>query len=175
MRFDPFSWEELQVSTPYDEKRGRLKLRVSAPSALYVQALGVETLFGYGADFDVTCAHPFSFKVEGPKGARAFAYSPADNHYTSTAEVYTNGDRLPMESGTMAEVRREIRLHRLHQMQERNELRMQLNEVKQLRASLQEAPKSPPEAPTPPPPATPLPETDKATPEPKTAGSDAKA
>lgn len=122
MKFDPFSWDEVKTNVQIETGKGRLQVRVSQPAALYVEAQGVEALFGVGTSHDVEVSETVKIRVEAPKGARAFLFRP---HRTTAVEpvgeVYTNADRMTQESGTMLEItraRREFELERRAMLRE---------------------------------------------------------
>ena len=126
MKFDIFAWSEAK-NGKIEKIRGRLLLQCSAPCALYAQAEGVETLVGYGATFDVETPETVTYRIDGPKTVRAFYRQPERAIYRPEGEVYTNIDRMPDESGSMAEVlraRRQLEIER----------RALLREIRQARA-----------------------------------------
>lgn len=140
MKFDVFSWDEIKTNGQIKVGKGVLRLQVSAPSALFLEAQGVETLAGYGTSFDVEVAEDVKVRVEAPKGARAFLFRPAGSTAVQPiGEVYTNADRMPNESGAYAEVtraRREFELERRSMLRElRSEGEKMRKELKALRGS----------------------------------------
>lgn len=121
MKFDPFSWDEVKTNEETTFGKGTLRLRLSAPAALYVQAQGVEALAGYGAAFDVEVSEDVIFRVEAPKGVRAFREVPQPTSFQPIGEVFTNIDRMVQESGAVAEVtraRRQLEIERREMLRE---------------------------------------------------------
>lgn len=117
MRFDPFQWSECEVGKTYPSPEGNLTIRASGLGALFVICDGVEALVGFGHSFDVDLVEPFEFRFEG-KGLRSFVKSPLRVYHESDDENWANADRLPHESGSMQEVRRALRLHKLEMRDE---------------------------------------------------------
>lgn len=114
MKFDPFAWEEVPLGKDFEGPLGGLKVLASAPVALFISVQGFEALAGYGHSFDLTLAEPFSFRVEGTKGIRAFWEVPGTMDLLPSPDPsLTNAERLPHESGSMNEVRRALRLQKL--------------------------------------------------------------
>ncbi|VDC31836.1 hypothetical protein [Pseudogemmobacter humi] len=109
MKFDPFSWNEVKTNEKISIKKGWLRLRLSAPCPLYVEAEGCEALVGVETSFDVELSEAVSFCVAAPKGVRAFLHVPPGTVFEPQGEVYTNIDRMPDESGNVLEVRRAMR------------------------------------------------------------------
>lgn len=110
MKFDPFAWDEVKPNVQIERPKGKLQLRLSAPGAVYITAEGYEALAGFGASFDLDLAEAFTFRIDAVKGTRAFMYSPAPSSFVAIGEVFTNPDRMPHESGSMAEVLRARRM-----------------------------------------------------------------
>lgn len=136
MKFDVFSWDEVKTNEKVQTGKGVLRLRLSAPAALYFEAEGVEALAGYGADFEVEVSDPVTFRVEGPKTIRAFMFRPLPTAVEAVGEVYTNIDRMPGESGMVAEV---TRARRQLEMERRSMLKEIREEAAKARASLRPA------------------------------------
>lgn len=114
-RFDPFVWTEEKTNVQVESPKGRLWLRLSAPSALYVSAEGYEALAGYASEFDLEISEAVKFRIEAAKGVRAFRFSPVVTSVSADAESFTNIDRMPHESGIIAEVtraRRQLEMER---------------------------------------------------------------
>lgn len=124
MKFDPFSWNEVKPNEKISVKKGWLRLRLSAPCPLYVEAEGFEALVGVETAFDVELSEAVKFRVEAPKGVRVFHHSPPGSIYEPVEdEVYTNIDRMPDESGSVMEVRRALRELELHKRATLREIR----------------------------------------------------
>lgn len=131
MKFDPFSYDEVKTNVEIESRKGKLRLQLSAPSALYVSAQGYEALAGYGASFDLEITEAFSFRIEAAKGVRAFRLNPAPASYVATGEVYTNADRMPHESGSMAEVLRARRMLEIERRSMMAEMRAEFASMRQ--------------------------------------------
>lgn len=132
MKFDVFKWNEVKTNAQIQVGKGVLRLRVSAPCPLYLQAEGVEALVGVGTSFDVEASGAVSFRVEAPEGVRAFREQAESTSCKHTGEVFTNIDRMPDESGSMAEV---LRARRLFEFEQRSLLREMRSEREALLAA----------------------------------------
>ncbi|MBL4917254.1 hypothetical protein [Szabonella alba] len=131
MKFNPLNWSEVKPNEKIETGKGILRLRASQTAALYIEAQGVEALYGLGADFDVEVSEAVAFRVDAPKGTRVFHYRPGNTSFEPTGEVYTNIDRMPDESGTLAEV---LRARRVFELEQRAMLReMRAETAKQLK------------------------------------------
>lgn len=106
MKFDPYSWLEVQSNVEVQASKGRLQLRVSAPCPLYVTAQGVEALVGVSTEFTVEVAEEITFRLDAPEGVRVFVYDPVPTAVVADGEVFTNIDRMVSESGMLQEVTR---------------------------------------------------------------------
>lgn len=129
MKFDPYNWNEASPNEKVQSRKGILRVRTSAPAPLYISAEGVEALAGYGTAFDVETSEAVIWRVDAPKGVRVFYEAPPRTSVAASGEVYTNIDRMPDESGNLAEVLRARRLFEIEQ-------RAMLRDLRQERAAL---------------------------------------
>lgn len=137
MKFTPNDWEELiPPMSWYNALVGPVEVVTNMPCALYVNTPeGQEKLFGYGTNFFVEIAGEFSFRPHSAQtGFRSFRKRPdLSTLYEDPpeeTEVFTNIDRMPDESGTVAEVTRALRMMEI-------ERRAILSEIRSERASLE--------------------------------------
>lgn len=127
-KFDPLQWSEVNPNEEIQAPEGRLRLRLSEAAPVYVTAHGVEVLAGIASEIDAVTSAEMTFRVEGD--VRAFLFSPLRRVFSPGGEAFTNADRMPMESGTVAEVSKALRLFKLEQ-------RALVAEVRSERAALQ--------------------------------------
>lgn len=126
MKFDPFKWHEVKPNGKTSVKKGRVQLRCSASSPLYAEAEGVETLVGVGTDFDFETSVPVTIRVDAGPTVRVFYYAMlSDSHESEGEVIYTNADAMPLESGNLAEVRRELRNFELQKRAAIKEIRQE--------------------------------------------------
>ncbi|WP_296222913.1 hypothetical protein [uncultured Sphingomonas sp.] len=121
MKYDPFSWDEVKPNEEVKFSQGRLRLQLSAPAALFITCQGVEGVASFGAFHDVEVSEEVTFRVEGAKGLRVFMRRSFGTSVEAEGEVYTNADRMPFESGVVAEVtraRRQLELERRAMLKE---------------------------------------------------------
>lgn len=137
MKFDVFQWNEVKPNVQTPKSKGRLRVLCSQPSPLYFSAQGYEVLAGYGTSFDFEVSEEVTWRVDALKGVRVFVHAPAVTTAEPDGEVYTNIDRMPHESGTVAEV---TRASRMLELQRRAMLREMREEAARLRAAMQPDP-----------------------------------
>lgn len=123
MKFDPFSWHEVKANEEIQVRKGWLRLRCSAAAPLYVSAEGHEVCAGVASAFDLDLSEAVSFRLDAPKGVRVFLHRPFDTSVEPEGEVFTNIDRMPSESGSMAEVTRAMRVFELQRRAALREIR----------------------------------------------------
>lgn len=109
MKFDPLTWNEVPTNENFQIGKGVMRLRASAPVPVYVEIHGVEALADYGTNVEIEVSEAARAKVVAPKGVRVFVYTPLPTVVQAEGEVFTNIDRMPSESGPMAEVTRALR------------------------------------------------------------------
>lgn len=109
MRFDPLAWDEV---SPNEENicKGTLRVRSSREGALYVQVEGVEALYGIGTSFEVQTPAEMIWRLDAPADARVFVQRMFGTSFECEGEVFTNIDRMPHESESVAEVTRARRM-----------------------------------------------------------------
>ena len=109
MRFDPLAWDEV---SPNEENlcKGTLRVRASREGALYVQVEGVEALYGIGTSFEVQTPAEMIWRLDAPADARVFVQRMFGTSFECEGETFTNIDRMPNESESMAEVTRARRM-----------------------------------------------------------------
>ncbi|QCS36983.1 hypothetical protein [Tortoise microvirus 38] len=133
MKFDPFSQQEVSTNETVWFGKGRLRLSLSARCPLYIEAQGIEALAGIAETFDLDLSEEVSFRVEAPEGVRAFLRVPEPTSFEPEGEVFTNIDRMPHESGSVAEVTRAMRLFELERRAALREIREEAEELRTLR------------------------------------------
>lgn len=126
MKFDPKSWFEVKPNEPIQVEKGELRLRASAIVPLYAETQGFEALVGVQSAFEVEFSEAVTVRFEASKGVRAFVYRPLQTSLEPVGEVFTNIDRMPDESGALAEVTRARRMFEF-------ERRSMLREIRQER------------------------------------------
>ena len=132
-KFNPLQWKEVKTNETLQAPKGRLLLRLSTPCPVYVSTEGYQVLLGFASEFDATFSEAVEVEIAAPKGARAFAFEPEGCSFTCLSETFTNIDRMPNESGALAEVTRARRQLEIEKRQMLAELRA---ETANMRASL---------------------------------------
>lgn len=135
MKFDPFQWHEVKANEEVQVAKGWLRLRCSAEVAAYLSAEGHEALLGLGASFDAEVSEEMTLRVDAPEGARVFLHRPRGSAFEPDQEVYTNIDRMPSESGNLAEVNRAVRLFEMQRRAALREIRAERDALVAARAA----------------------------------------
>lgn len=134
MKFDVFAWQEVPTNEEVPFGKGRLRLRLSARAPLYVCAQGVEALVGIEETFEVELSEEVTFRIDATVGLRAFMFVPEPTAFEPVGEVFTNADRMPTESGSMAEVTRAMRMFELERRAALKEIRQETAKMKRAQA-----------------------------------------
>lgn len=129
MKFNPFRMQEVAVGR---EMVGHSPLEVvlNQPGSLWVTAEGYEALVGYGTVWDLQIDGEFSFRVDAPKGARAFVNNPPVAAFEPEGVIFTNHERGLDESGMLYEVKRALRAQKLEHAQLMHTIRAETAKVK---------------------------------------------
>lgn len=122
MRFDPLAWDEVSPNEEYICK-GTLRVRSSLQGALFVQVEGVEALYGVGTSFEVEAPSEMIWRLEASAKARVFVQRMFGTSFECEGETFTNIDRMPHESESMAEVTRARRMLELERRSFLSEVR----------------------------------------------------
>lgn len=120
MKINLMNWDEVFAST-FKSQQGRAFAKTSVPCNFYagydtddeivghvLLATGHEIDFEFGANVQITVE-----PVSPHKKTALFVYSPMSHAIPDDGEIYSNADRRPSESGTMAAVTAALRLHKL--------------------------------------------------------------
>lgn len=127
MKFDPFAWKEVPDAQKIQVGKGRVRLHLSEPAALYVHSQGYEALAGYGSSFDLEFAEKVTLSTVA---SRVFVFDPSVRSEKSKGQVFTNIDRMPDESGNVLEVRRAMRELELTRRSILREIRQERHKAK---------------------------------------------
>lgn len=128
MKFNPLEWRP--VHETFEAPSGVVQLRSSAPFGVLVEAEGVEAATGYAAHHRL--ALPGPARVTVTASAPVFRKDQPSRVYRPEGEVFTNIDRMPHESGAVAEVTKAMRLMKLEQ-------RALMRQIREERAALEAA------------------------------------
>lgn len=137
MKFDIFSWQEVKSNEQIQARKGILRVRASAPVALYVEAEGYEVLAGVGLTHEIDLSEAVTWRAEAPEGTRVFWQPPAVTSFVCEGEVFTNIDRMPHESGQVAEVTRALRMFELERRRALQEIRAERDALEAARTARQ--------------------------------------
>lgn len=128
MKFNPLEWS--LVHETFEASSGVVQLRSSAPFGVTIEAEGVEAAAGYAAHHRLALPGPARVTVTAT--APVFRKDQPSRVYRPEGEVFTNIDRMPHESGTVAEVTKAMRLWKLEQ-------RALMRQIREERAALDAA------------------------------------
>lgn len=130
-KMNPFDFTETKTNEEIQFPQGRLWLRLSQAAPIYVTLDGVETLVSQGHDteVDLKLSQDGTFRIDAEGPCRAFIYNPHKVVFEPAGEIFTNTERMPHESGTVAEINGALRRFKLEQ-------RIMLKEIQEQRAQL---------------------------------------
>lgn len=133
MKFNPFNWLEFAPNETQKAPKGWLRVRLSQEAALYVSQGKREALAGVASSFDLDLSAASSYRLEPRAKCRAFVYVPEPTSVVFEGEVYTNIDRMPQESGMLAEVTRGLRQLELARRETMREIRGERSSLEKAR------------------------------------------
>nr|QJB21519.1 MAG: hypothetical protein [Microvirus sp.] len=120
MKINPLEWSEVLETT--FEAQGLLQLRSADPFAIAIETEGVEVVLGAASEHRVPLVGPSRVTLVGGE-FRVFRRDIPSRVYRMTGEKFTNIDRLPQESGSVAEVTKALRMAKLEQRAMMREIR----------------------------------------------------
>lgn len=113
MKLNPLEWNQVDETT--FKAQGVLLLRSAHPFALSIQTQGMEVSVGPDTFHAIPLTEASEVTLVGGT-ARIFRKVPPSRVVIGDAdETFTNIDRLPQESGTVAEVTKALRLMKLEE------------------------------------------------------------
>lgn len=118
MRNEWFSWNDANGGQVPD---ARLRVRCEAPAALWVTVRGIEHLIGVGTDFDVDGIPDAGATWRLQPDVNAQVYVPPVRAFRASGPIFTNPE-IPMESESVLEVKRALRLFGLEQQAHKAEI-----------------------------------------------------
>lgn len=128
MRFDPNKWKEMKANEAFKPAKGLLHVMCSQAAAVYVTSKdGIQALAGVGTSVKAQGDYA---EVTVETDGRVFVYDPANVVHTSTGDILSTADRMPLENGTMKAIKQATREAQLAQ-------REMLREMKAERAKWQ--------------------------------------
>lgn len=144
MRFNPYAWDEVSSNEEIEVGKGRVLVRCSAPTPLYVSAQGVEALAGVGTSHDVEVSEAVTIRLDAAKGVRCFVHRGGNVAVRPVGEVFTNIDNMPVDDGAVAAIKKAMREFDLRKLETMQEMRRQ--HERQL-AAMRDAAAQPPSEP----------------------------
>ena len=115
MKINPLEWSELPHDQEIEAPSGVLRLRGSGPFSVLLTTHGVTSVQFVAGEATLRVPPETTFKVIPVKGVTVFLKDAPSRVYRMTGEKFTNIDRLPQESGTVAEVTKALRMAKLEQ------------------------------------------------------------
>lgn len=147
-KFNTFDWKEINHGEAFEVVGGKVHVRATRPVAVLVENEGGEALAGTGLEVEQTFEGPVVVTVlatdETP--VRVFVFDRIRKAVPKRDEVFTNADRMPMESGTLLEVQKSLRAFKLEQRSMLGEMRAERRALELARRSVQPEPDPEPEA-----------------------------
>lgn len=129
MRFNPFTWSEIEADEIYNIVGQRVFLRATDIVSVFVQAEGITALAMTGREIDFTVGEPgMQFFVFTREDAQIYLYSPEKRGIkVEPTAIFTNIDRKPLESEAVTEMKREMRKQTLAMRAEHEMMRRDLD------------------------------------------------
>lgn len=124
-KFDTASWKEIAHGDQFEVTSGRVHLRATHEIAVLVEDENGTAIAGTGREVQATFEKPLVVVsiVSDHEDVRVFAYDPQRGAVPKRDVVFTNVERMPMESGNLLEVKKELRAFQLQQRGFMSELR----------------------------------------------------
>lgn len=123
MMFDATEWAEVTANKWLGCVTGKLEIRTSGFSVLYIRQLGIEAIASSGYHHKVRVGTECEYMVAIPdKDATVYVHTPTNPAITVEGEKFTNLERKPAESGTLLEVKKAIRELQMNAMLQRRAL-----------------------------------------------------
>lgn len=136
MKFNPLEWSEVS-GEKIESGPGIVQLRSALPFSVVVQCLGTEAPTGFGTSHRI--ALPEAATLTLVATAAVYKKDTPSRVVHMKGEKFTNIDRLPQESGTLAEVTKALRLLKLEE-------RAMMRRIRQERAEAEALIEAKPEA-----------------------------
>lgn len=114
MKFNPLEWSQVDGKT-FQAPPGLLQLRGAALFGVVVESHGVEAAYAFASEHRLTLPDAAKVTLIAVDGFAVYRKDRPSRVYRMTGEKFTNIDRLPQESGTVAEVTKAMRLMKLEQ------------------------------------------------------------
>lgn len=106
-KFVPENWRKVDAQETFKTSSGKLHMRATQDCSVFIKTGIFEALAGTAKDLEVEVKGDFSYRFETE--GDVYVWAPPEHIHVSTGERYTNADRLPLESGQLAEVTRALR------------------------------------------------------------------
>lgn len=133
-KFNPLDWKEVTYGENLEITSGLVHVRAAQPVAVFVEVEGVEALAGVGTEIKATFEVDVRVRVTpvGEHDAPCFLYERYQEPVEKRDLVFTNADRMPMQSGTLLEVQREVRKFQLEQRAMLDRIRSERRKLRDL-------------------------------------------
>lgn len=124
-KFNTFDWKEVPYGESIEITSGRLHVRATEDVSVIVEDENGEAIAGTGRDIQASFEGQkvVYATVIAPEGTRVFMFERDVVPVSRRDVVFTNVERMPMESGTLLEVKKELRSFQLQQQGYMRELR----------------------------------------------------
>lgn len=135
MKFDVTQWRTIENGSRL-KIQGRLRLQGSNTFAVVLEADDEQVIAAhFGPACDIRFSDETTFKVIAAEDTVVSIFLPDTISFKAEGEVYTNADRKILESGAVAEVKRELRKLALDRQQFRDETASALAQIRSAAAS----------------------------------------
>lgn len=120
--FNSGDWRE-EKGTTFEVASGVLFVMSNKPVSVFVETDGVESFLGTGTQIRYKTQAKMNVRLERPPASIVHVYDPIKQVTRPTGPVFTNADRMPLESGTLFEIRRAARMFQLERKRQVEEMR----------------------------------------------------
>jgi len=114
MKFNPLEWSQVDGKT-FQAPPGLLQLRGASLFGVVVESHGVEAAYAFASEHRLTLPDAAKVTLIAVDGFAVYRKDRPSRVYRMTGEKFTNIDRLPQESGAVAEVTKAVRLMKLEE------------------------------------------------------------
>lgn len=135
MKRSPLHYKSVDAGVRLDAPNGLIHVKADRPITLEASVGGIKTILGMGQEIRTATKNVDWIKIS-PKTAQAVMYAPDPvNTKDTKQEVFTNADRMPMESTSVLAVKQALRTLKIAQHQEIEAMRSEFRNLANKRAA----------------------------------------
>lgn len=112
-------WGSIALDTALPISGGRIECIATQECLFYVEQNGVQALAEVGKRCALEVTGDVILEVRAPQGTEVYMYNPFVEVQVQSTEIFTNADKMPVESGHVHEIAKAARMHRVVDMLDR--------------------------------------------------------